>query len=59
MTAQGLLTDAYELAILEVYHAHGTNETVSFELFFRTLPPERGFLLAAGLDAGGAPCKRL
>ena len=50
MMAQGLLTDAYELAMLEVYHAHGMNETASFELFFRTLPPERGFLLAAGLE---------
>lgn len=50
MTAAGLLTDAYELAMLEAYYAYGMNDIASFELFFRTLPPQRGFLLAAGLD---------
>lgn len=45
-----LLTDAYELSMLEAYRAHGMAEVAVFELFFRKLPPERGFLLAAGLE---------
>ena len=45
-----LLTDAYELSMLEVYHACGMSDTATFELFFRQLPPGRGFLLAAGLE---------
>jgi nicotinate phosphoribosyltransferase len=45
-----LLTDLYELSMLEAYAAHGMAETAVFELFFRKLPPERGFLLAAGLE---------
>ncbi len=44
-----LLTDLYELSMLEAYAAHGMAETAVFELFFRKLPPERGFLMAAGL----------
>ena len=45
-----LLTDLYELSMLEAYAAHGMAETAVFELFIRKLPPERGFLLAAGLE---------
>jgi nicotinate phosphoribosyltransferase len=45
-----LLTDLYELSMLEAYSAHGMTETAVFELFVRKLPPERGFLLAAGLE---------
>jgi len=45
-----LLTDLYELAMLEAYAAHGMAETAVFELFVRKLPPERGFLMAAGLE---------
>jgi nicotinate phosphoribosyltransferase len=44
-----LLTDLYELSMLEAYAAYGMAETAVFELFFRKLPPERGFLMAAGL----------
>jgi nicotinate phosphoribosyltransferase len=44
-----LLTDLYELAMLEAYAAEGMAETAVFELFFRKLPAERGFLMAAGL----------
>jgi nicotinate phosphoribosyltransferase len=45
-----LLTDLYELSMLEAYAAHGMAETAVFELFVRKLPSERGFLMAAGLE---------
>ncbi len=44
-----LLTDLYELTMLQAYRACGMNDTAVFELFVRKLPPQRGFLLAAGL----------
>jgi nicotinate phosphoribosyltransferase len=50
MVAQGaLLTDLYELTMLEAYRAEGMNGRAAFEFFVRKLPPERGFLVAAGL----------
>ena len=45
-----LLTDLYELSMLEAYAAHGMAETAVFELFIRKLPVGRGFLVAAGLE---------
>ena len=45
-----LLTDLYQLSMLEAYAAHGMAETAAFELFVRKLPPGRGFLMAAGLE---------
>src|SRR5271166_2231612 len=45
-----LLTDLYELSMLEAYAVHGMADTAVFELFVRKLPPERGFLMAAGLE---------
>ena len=45
-----LLTDLYELTMLHAYVRRGMGETAVFELFVRTLPPARGFLLAAGLE---------
>ena len=45
-----LLTDLYELTMLQAYRACGMNDTAVFELFVRALPPERNFLLAAGLE---------
>lgn len=45
-----LLTDLYQLSMLEAYAAHGMAETAVFELFVRKLPPERGFLMVAGLE---------
>ncbi|MDG4549554.1 MAG: nicotinate phosphoribosyltransferase [Candidatus Contendobacter sp.] len=45
-----LLTDLYQLTMLQTYHAERMNETAVFELFARRLPPQRGFLLAAGLE---------
>ncbi len=45
-----LLTDLYQLTMLQTYHTERMNETAVFELFVRRLPPERNFLVAAGLE---------
>ncbi len=45
-----LLTDLYELTMLQAYFARGMNGTSAFEFFVRKLPAERNFLLAAGLE---------
>jgi nicotinate phosphoribosyltransferase len=45
-----LLTDLYQINMIQAYLDHGDTETAVFELFVRTLPPRRGFLLAAGLE---------
>jgi hypothetical protein len=44
-----LLVDQYELTMLAAYHAQGRTDDAVFSLFVRRLPPERNFLLAAGL----------
>jgi nicotinate phosphoribosyltransferase len=45
-----LLTDLYQLTMLQAYHDQGMNGLASFELFSRRLPAGRNFLLAAGLE---------
>ncbi len=45
-----LLTDLYQLTMLQSYFEHGMTDIAAFELFFRTLPARRGFLVAAGLE---------
>ncbi|MGO9513173.1 MAG: nicotinate phosphoribosyltransferase [Steroidobacteraceae bacterium] len=45
-----LLTDLYELTMAHVYFDHGMNDIAVFELNVRKLPPNRSFLLAAGLE---------
>lgn len=45
-----LLTDFYELSMLQAYFARGMEGIAVFEFFVRTLPGERSYLLAAGLD---------
>src|ERR1700674_2131176 len=45
-----LLTDLYQLTMLQAYFDRGMNDTAVFELFVRKLPRERNFLLAAGLE---------
>ena len=45
-----LLTDLYELTMLQAYLERGMEETAVFELFVRKLPRGRGFLMAAGLE---------
>ena len=46
----GLATDLYQLTMAAAYHAHERNERASFELFARRLPPERSYLVVAGLE---------
>ncbi|WP_324780962.1 nicotinate phosphoribosyltransferase [Thiobacillus sedimenti] len=45
-----LLTDLYQLTMLQGYHDAGMADTAVFEFFVRRLRPVRGFLLAAGLE---------
>ncbi|MGB8183340.1 MAG: nicotinate phosphoribosyltransferase, partial [Stellaceae bacterium] len=45
-----LLTDLYHLNMMQAYVDHGETKTAVFEFFFRSLPPRRGFLIAAGLE---------
>ncbi|HOE65001.1 MAG TPA: nicotinate phosphoribosyltransferase [Candidatus Hydrogenedentes bacterium] len=47
-----LLTDLYELTMMAGYlREHRPDRRVSFEYFFRTLPPHNGFAIVAGLDS--------
>ena len=43
-----LLTDLYQLNMLQAYLDHGQTDTAVFEFFVRRLPARRGFLMAAG-----------
>jgi nicotinate phosphoribosyltransferase len=45
-----LLTDRYQLAMLQAYWQHGMHGPAVFEFFVRKLPSERNFLVAAGLE---------
>ncbi|EJW11337.1 Nicotinate phosphoribosyltransferase [Rhodovulum sp. PH10] len=45
-----LLTDLYQLNMMQAYLANGMTESASFEMFVRRLPPGRSFLMAAGLE---------
>jgi len=50
MQASVLLTDLYELTMLQAYFEQRMHGTAVFELFVRKLPPHRNFLVAAGLE---------
>ncbi len=45
-----LLTDLYQLNMMQAYLEGGKTDTAVFEFFFRALPERRGFLVAAGLE---------
>ncbi len=45
-----LATDLYQLTMGASYHTLGMNRTAIFSLFVRTLPPDRSFLVVAGLE---------
>lgn len=45
-----LLTDLYELSMLQAYFDEGMHAPAVFELFVRELPPQRRFLLLAGIE---------
>ena len=46
-----LVTDLYELTMLQTYYEHGMTGEAVFELFMRA-SPQRGFFVAAGLEQG-------
>ena len=48
-STSALLTDLYELTMLQAYAAAGMGETAVFDFFARKLPSQRNFLIAAGL----------
>lgn len=47
---QALQTDLYELAMAAAYLKKGMHAQATFELFARSLPANRGYLLTAGLQ---------
>ena len=46
----GLLTDLYQLNMLQAYLEHGVTSTAVFEFFVRDVPAGRNFLIAAGQE---------
>ncbi len=45
-----LLTDLYQLTVSAAFFEHGFNDTASFEVAMRRMPPGRGFMVAAGIE---------
>lgn len=45
-----LVTDFYELTMAAAYSAAGMEQDATFDLFVRSLPASRSFLVAAGVD---------
>jgi nicotinate phosphoribosyltransferase len=45
-----VLTDLYQLNMMQAYLDRGETKTAVFEFFVRKLPRDRGFLIAAGLE---------
>lgn len=50
-TGRALLTDLYQLTMAAAYFRTGFKDRASFELFVRSLPENRSFLIVAGLDS--------
>lgn len=50
MNGSALLTDLYQLTMLQAYFDQKMNETAVFEFFVRQLPEHRNFLIAGGLE---------
>ncbi|MFE3632718.1 nicotinate phosphoribosyltransferase [Streptomyces sp. NPDC059168] len=49
--SEATTTDLYEVTMALSYLREGMSGPATFSLFVRDLPPERGFLVAAGLDS--------
>ena len=45
-----LLTDLYQLTMLQAYMAEEMHDVAVFDLFARRLPKQRNYLIACGLD---------
>jgi nicotinate phosphoribosyltransferase len=50
LAKSALLTDLYQLNMIQAYLDHGLTDISVFEFFVRRLPQERNFLVAAGLE---------
>ncbi len=50
ISTSALLTDLYQLTMLQAYVEQGMTDRAVFEFFVRKLPPHRSFLVAAGLE---------
>jgi nicotinate phosphoribosyltransferase len=51
--------DEYELTMAQSFLHHGQTDDAAFELTVRGLPPQRGYLVAAGLEQALAYLRRL
>ena len=49
-SSSALLTDLYQMNMIQAYLDHDETKTAVFEFFVRNLPARRGFLIAAGLE---------
>ncbi|TFH86336.1 nicotinate phosphoribosyltransferase [Billgrantia azerbaijanica] len=54
-----LLTDLYQLTMLQAYWKEGMAERATFSLYFRKLPPTRRFMLACGQQYAAELATRL
>ncbi len=45
-----LLTDLYELTMADSYFRRGKNQLTTFDLFVRSMPEHRNFLVSAGIE---------
>jgi nicotinate phosphoribosyltransferase len=50
MSVSGLLTDFYELTMMQGYFTTGNDPVVSFDMFYRTQPFTNGYAIFAGLE---------
>jgi nicotinate phosphoribosyltransferase len=50
LAASALLTDLYQLMMVQSYYEDGMEDTAVFEFFVRRLPEHRNFMLFAGLE---------
>ncbi|APW61004.1 nicotinate phosphoribosyltransferase [Paludisphaera borealis] len=56
----GTITDLYELTMMAGYHASGmAGEPATFEIFVRRMPPNRSYLVFAGLEQAVGDLMRL
>lgn len=54
-----LHTDEYALTMAQSFHRHGQTGAAAFEMTVRSLPPARGYLVAAGLEQACAHLRTL
>lgn len=50
LSSSPILTDLYQLNMMEAYLTHGETKMAVFEFFVRKFPDRRGFLIGAGLE---------